>query len=47
MTHNDKGNGATTLFAALNLLSGNHPNAATPDSHPDCRRLPIQIAALH
>jgi DNA replication protein DnaC len=24
-----------------------HPTAATPDSHPDCRRLLIQIAALH
>src|ERR1700739_4172834 len=28
-------------------LSDNHPNAATPDSHPDCRCLLIQIAALH
>src|ERR1700730_16599676 len=24
----------------------NHANAATPDSHPDCRCLPTQIAAL-
>jgi hypothetical protein len=24
----------------------NHADAATPDSHPDCRCLPIQIAAL-
>ncbi len=27
-------------------ISDNHPDAATPDSHPDCRRFPIQIAAL-
>src|ERR1700736_3589373 len=26
---------------------GNHANIATPDSHPDCRCFPIQIAALH
>src|SRR5215813_10758325 len=25
----------------------NYANAATPDFHPDCRWLPIQIAALH
>src|SRR6266850_5501181 len=25
---------------------GNHANIATPDSHPDCRCFPIQIAAL-
>jgi putative ABC transport system substrate-binding protein len=27
--------------------SDHHSTAATPDSHPDCRCFPIQIAALH
>src|SRR4029077_15713359 len=32
---------------ARHLRRDNHANAATPDSHRECRSLPIQIAALH
>src|ERR1700730_13689317 len=36
----------TSIPLARQSRHDNHANAATPDSYPDCRSLPIQIAAL-
>src|SRR5262249_23253233 len=37
----------TSIPLARQSYCDNDANAATSDSHPDCRSLPIQIAALH
>jgi hypothetical protein len=37
----------TSIPLARQSRHDNHANAATPDSYPDCRSFPIQIAALH
>jgi hypothetical protein len=37
----------TKITLAAVSRSDNHPSVATASCHPDCRRSPIQIVALH
>ena len=37
----------TSILLARHSRRDNHANAATPDSHRECRSFPIQIAALY